>query len=73
VEDIDNLIWKKPVWDVIGHLKRMNGTNLIRRVREKSSSKYEEKRPIKFWDEVVKEDMKKRGLSINDDQDRNKW
>jgi len=27
----------------------------------------------KSWDEVVKEDIKKRGLCINDAQDRNKW
>jgi len=29
--------------------------------------------PKKFWDEVVKEDIKKRSLRINDVQDRNKW
>jgi len=29
--------------------------------------------PKKSWDEVVKKDMKKRGLCINDAQDRNKW
>jgi len=27
-------------------------------------------RPKKLWDEVVKEDMKKKGLCINDAQDR---
>jgi len=30
-------------------------------------------RPRKSWDEVVKEDITKRGLCINDAQDRNKW
>jgi len=30
-------------------------------------------RPKKSWDEVVKEDMKKSGLCINDALDRNKW
>jgi len=30
-------------------------------------------RQKKSSDEVVKEDMKKRGLCINDAQDRNKW
>jgi len=30
-------------------------------------------RPKKSRDEVVKEDMKKRGLCINTAQDRNKW
>jgi len=29
-------------------------------------------RPKKSWDDVVKEDIKKRGLCINDTQDRNK-
>jgi len=33
----------------------------------------EKKLPKKSWDEVVKEDMKKRDLCINDAQDRNKW
>jgi len=30
-------------------------------------------RPKKSWDEVMKEDIKKRSLRINDAQDRDKW
>jgi len=33
----------------------------------------EKGRSKKSWDEVLKEDMKKRGLNINDAQDRKKW
>jgi len=34
--------------------------------------KHINERPKKSWDEMVKEDMKKRGLCINDAHNRNK-
>jgi len=61
------IIWVRPDW---GDLGRMDETNLVRRVR-KSSKTYEEAE--KIWDELVKEDMKRRGLCINDAQGRKKW
>jgi len=53
----------------------MDETNLIKRVREKEFKDiiYKRGKPKKSWNEVVKEDMKKRFLYINDVQDRNKW
>jgi len=49
-------------------------TNLIKRVREERFPGHMKRgRPKKSWNEMVKEDMKKRGLCINDVQDRNKW
>jgi len=52
----------------------MDETNLVRRVKEKRVPGLMQRgRPEKkSWDEVVKEDMKKRDLCINDAQDRNK-
>jgi len=41
-------------------------------LKERVSGHVKRGRPNKSWDEVMKEDMK-RGLRINDDQDRNKW
>jgi len=52
----------------------MDETKLVKRVKEKRvPGQIKRGRPKKSWDEVVKEDMKKRGLCINDAQDRNKW
>jgi len=49
----------------------MDETNLVKRVSEKRVPGHIKRgRPKKSWDEVVKEDMK-RGLCINDTQDRN--
>jgi len=51
----------------------MDETNLVKRVKGRKSSRHTKReRPKKSWDEVVKEDVKKRGLCINDAQDRNK-
>jgi len=52
----------------------MDETNLVKRVRkERFPGHIKWGRPKKSWDEVVKEDMKKRGLCINDAQYKNKW
>jgi len=57
----------------LGHLERMDETNLVKKVREERDPGHVKRgRPKKSWDEVVKEDIKKRGLCINDAQDRNK-
>jgi len=57
----------------LGHLDKMDETNLVKRVREERVSEHMKRgRPKKSWDEVVKEDMKKRGLCVNNVQDRNK-
>ena len=73
VEDIENHLGETRLrW--LGHLERMSKTNLIRKIRdERVPGNMKRGRPKKTWDEVVKEDMMKRGLSINDAQDRNKW
>jgi len=71
VEDIENHLGETRLrW--LGHLERMEETNLVKKVREEEVPEYI-KEGRKSWDEVLKEDMKKRGLYINDDQDRNKW
>jgi len=54
----------------------MDETNQIKRVqvrKERVSGHMKRGRPKKSWNVVVKEDMKKSGLLINDAQDRNKW
>jgi len=52
----------------------MDKTILIKRVREKESQDlWREEDRKKSWDEMVNEDTKKRGLCINDAQDRDKW
>jgi len=52
----------------------MDETNLVKRVREERVQLHKKRgRPKIWWAEVVKGDMKKRGLCINDAQDRNKW
>jgi len=52
----------------------MDETNSVKRVREERvPGLIKRGRPKKSWDEVVKEDMKKKGLYIHDAQDRNKW
>jgi len=48
--------------------RRMDKTNLIKRV----PGHMKRGRPKKSWHEVVKEDMKKRGLCMHDANDRNK-
>jgi len=59
---------------LFGHLERMDETNLVKRVREERVPRHTGiKRPKKSWDEVVKADIKKRSLCINDAIDRNKW
>jgi len=51
----------------------MDITNLVRRVREEKVPGHMKRgRPKKSWDELVKEDMKKRGLCINHAQDKSK-
>jgi len=51
----------------------MDETNLIKRVIEERVPGHKKRRKLKIsWDEMVKEDLK-RGLCINDAQDRNKW
>jgi len=58
----------------LGHLDRMDETHLIKLVREERVPKHMKRgKPKKSWDEVVKEDIKKRGLCVNNAQDRNKW
>lgn len=73
VEDIEYHLGESRLrW--LGHLERMNDTNLIRKVREERvPGSMKRGRPKISWEEVVKKDMKIRGLSINDAQDRNKW
>jgi len=52
----------------------MDETNLIKRLREERVPRHMKRvGPKKSLDVVVKEDMRKRGLYINDAQDRNKW
>jgi len=53
----------------------MDETNLITRVKEDIMIPGHMKigRPKKSWDEVVKEDMKKKSLCIKDAQEINKW
>jgi len=49
------------------HLERMDETNLVKRVMEERVPGHIKRgRPKKSWDVVMKEDMKKRGLCIND-------
>jgi len=44
---------------LLGHLVRMDETNLIKRVSEERVLGYMKRgRPKKSWDEVVKEEMK---------------
>jgi len=64
VEDMENHLEEtRQRW--LGHLERMDEINLVKRVREEIVSGYMKRgRPKKSWDEVVKEDMKKRGLCI---------
>jgi len=48
----------------------MNEINLVYRVRKERVPGHKERKAEKIWDEVVKEDMKKRGMCINDAKDR---
>jgi len=70
VEDIENHLRETRLrW--LGNLERMDETNLVKRVGEERVPEHIKRgRPKKSWDEVVKEDMKKRGLCII--QDKNK-
>jgi len=66
VEYIENhLEESRPRW--LGHLGRMDETNLLKRVPRYMNRG----RPKKSWDEMVKEDMNKRSLCINDAKDKN--
>jgi len=73
VEDIENHLGETRLrW--LRHFDRMDETNLVKRVREERVPGHmKRKRLKKSWGEVVKEDMKKRGLYVNDAQDKNKW
>ena len=73
VEDIDeHLRGHRLRW--LGHVERMNEENVIRKVREKIiPGKTKRGRPKKTWDEIVKEDMRRRNLRIEDAKDRVKW
>jgi len=66
VEDIENHLGENRLrW--LRHLERKDETNLVKRVREERVPRHIKRgRLKKSWDEVVKEDMKKRGLCIND-------
>jgi len=58
----------------LGTLKEWMKHTLVKTVREERVPGHIKRgRPKKSWDEVVKEDMKKRGLYINDALERNKW
>jgi len=75
VEDTENhLVETKLRW--LGHLERIDETkkNLVKRVREERVLGHMKRGRSKIsWNEVVKEDMKNRGLYINDAQARDKW
>jgi len=73
VEDIGNHLGETRLrW--LGHLERMDETNLVKSVREGRIPGHTKKGTSKkSWDEVMKEDMKKRGLCINDAYNRKKW
>jgi len=72
VEDVENHLGETRLkW--LGLLERMKETNLVKSVREERVPGHIKRRPKKLWDGVVKEDMNKWVLCINDAQDRNKW
>jgi len=66
VEDIENhLVETRLRW--LGHHERMDETNLVKRIREERVPVHiKGGRPKKIMDDVVKEDVKKRGLCIKD-------
>jgi len=70
VKDIENHLGKTRLrW--LGHLERMDEINVVKRVWEEKVPEHM-KRGRESWNEVVKEDMKERGLCINNDQDKDK-
>jgi len=72
VEDVGNhLVETRLRW--LGHLERMDETNLVKRVRDERVPGHTKRGRPKNHGMRVKEDMKKRGLCINDAQDINKW
>jgi hypothetical protein len=58
-----------------GHVERMEQSKLTRRVRDTVIEGDKKRgRPKKTWNETVKEDLKKKGLRVEDDtQDRTTW
>jgi len=62
VKDIENHLGETRLkW--LGHLERMDETNLVERVGEERVSGHMKRgRPKKSWDEMVKQDMKKERL-----------
>ena len=58
----------------LGHLERMNPEDLVRRVRKENIvGRKKRGRPKKSWEDVVKEDMVKRNLKVEDAQMWEKW
>ena len=71
VEDIEkHLAEHRLRW--LGHIERMDEANVIRSGIRKFSE-ISRGRPKKTWGEVVKEDISRRGLSIEDAQIREEW
>jgi len=65
VEDIENHLEETRLrW--LGHLERMDETNLVKSVTDERVPGHMKRRPKKSCNEMVKEDMKKRRLCIND-------
>ena len=57
-----------------GHLERMDVMNLTRRVREETvGGRMKRGRPKKTWEEILKDDMRRRDLRIDDALDRGRW
>ena len=73
VEDVDEYLRGHRLrW--LGHVERMNGETLTSRVREMTVvGNIRRGRPKKTWEETVKDDMRKRNLTIEDAHDRVKW
>jgi len=57
----------------LGHLERMDETNLVKREERIPRHNEESKAEKKSCDGMVKENMQKRGFCINDAQDKDKW
>ena len=70
VEDIDKYLTGHLLrW--LEHVERMNGESFTCRVRELTiAGNTRRGRPKKTWEETVKDDMRKRNLTIKDAHDR---